>query len=996
MLLLLQRITLSSELLLSAFLPFKKMRTSFSLSLKNFHFTRPTKALLLAGAFAAGGLGIPQARALTSPDGNVIVTLSDTGSQLAYSVTYQGAPVIESSRLGITVNGTDLGNGAALGSSTTSSANETFPSRHGIHTLATNHYAAERITVQHAASGRTYFLNVRAYNNGVAFRYEFTDGTSKNITAESSSFVLPANSTVWSQGETSNYENYYTGTEITSLADNTVMGPPVLVQLDGTAGYVALTESVLGVFGNPYLRKPADPTDRRLQVAYPANQGGSTGASVTGAVNTPWNVIMIGADLEGIVNNDIVETLAPAPDPLLFPDGTATSWATMGRSVWDYLRPQTGGITAPNAMINSLWASRMGFEYNTIDEGWANWNSGNPWPEVQDVVENANGLNVKILLWKRSSELSTQAQRTAFFQQLQTYGVAGFKADFFDFSSVNCAAKERIKLQDDILREAAGYQLMVNFHGTSKPTGQYRTYPNLLSFEAVFGKEQFPASATVVTVPFMRFLAGPADYTPMEFGGNKAYEIAHAINMPGPLITYAERSDRIAKSPFAALIRTIPCQWDETRVLTDSKLGETTATARRKGQDWYIGVMNSVTAKTFNIPLTFLPADTTYHADLINESSTILQRISVTRDSVLPVTITTGGGSGFVAKIHQEPTFTGSLLTGTIIGTNGSFNNSGNTKAKVFDGNTATFFDSPSANGSWAGLDLGQPKTVTAIQYFPRANWATRMINGVFQGATQADFSDAVTLATVGYYPQDGAWTSVTLPQPSAFRYVRYLSPDGGSCNVAEIRFLGLPPPATPTGLGVLMVNGTATLQWEAVTGALTYTVKRSTTSGSGYITVASNVASPNFTDPGLDLAGTYYYVVSSSHAEGEGSNSAEIQARDSYIAWVQENGGTPGAPGMGFDEIAPGFDASNGTRYGAPGGLQITTEPTLFSVTADIRSDPALTATLFQSTNLIDWTPVDFSVMPDQTGVAPGFVRRRAEIPSGPGASFFRLRLER
>jgi alpha-glucosidase len=182
-----------------------------------------------------------------------------------------------------------------------------------------------------------------------------------------------------------------------------------------------------------------------LQVRYPVNVNGSTGASAAGAVNTPWNVIMVGADLDMLVNNDIVESLAPAPDPLLFPEGEFPDWISTGRSVWDWLRPQSGGITAVNAMTNSLWASRLGFEYNTIDEGWGNWNVGNPWPQVQQVVEFSHARGVKVLLWKRSVELSSAAQRTAFFKQLQSYGIDGFKADFFDFNSANAGAAERLQ-----------------------------------------------------------------------------------------------------------------------------------------------------------------------------------------------------------------------------------------------------------------------------------------------------------------------------------------------------------------------------------------------------------------------------------------------------------------------------------------------------------------------------------------------------------------------
>ncbi|HEY4415208.1 MAG TPA: glycoside hydrolase family 97 N-terminal domain-containing protein [Verrucomicrobiae bacterium] len=439
---------------------------------------------LLAGASTVSAI------AVSSPDGAVVVTVDNPSGNLVYSVAYRGTNVVESSPLGMIVNGSNLGTNVTLISSIAYATNETFVSRHGIHALGENYYQGLRIPVNAPSAGMNYFLNVRVYNNGVAFRYEFGSGKSENITAESSSFVIPAGSMVWSQNNTSVYEAVYTGSDIASVANNTVMGPPVTIQLSGTNGFLGLTESTPGVFGSPYLAKVSDATGRRLQVAYPVNADGTTGAAVSGSVETPWNVIMVGADLNSLVNNDIVESLAPAPDPILFPEGTATSWATTGRSVWDWLQPQPGGITWTNAMTNSLWAARLGFEYNTVDSGWASWNGGNPWPQVQQVVSFSHALGIKVLLWKTSSELATASQQTNFFQQLQTYGVDGFKSDFFDFNSVSASARERVQLQADILRAAAGYHLVASFHGSTKPMGQFRTYPNLIEVEAVFGKEQ--------------------------------------------------------------------------------------------------------------------------------------------------------------------------------------------------------------------------------------------------------------------------------------------------------------------------------------------------------------------------------------------------------------------------------------------------------------------------------------------------------------------------
>ena len=847
---------------------------------------------IAAGCLGLTGLRAMAANVVSSPDGNVVVSVSLAAGNLVYSVAYRGATVIETSPLGLTVNTTNIGAGVIMGGFSAYGTNETFVSRSGIHATATNWYQGQLIAMTHPASGISFNLDFRAYNNGVAFRYEFTDAATKSITAEASGFVIPANSIVWFQPANSTYEAYYRGTNISSLPVNSVMGPPATIQLAGTNGYLALTESTLGLFGNPYLTKISDATGRQLQVTYPPNQDSTTGAVAGGTINTPWNVIMLAADLNMIINNDMVESLAPPPDPNLFPQGIP-AWVTTGRSVWDWLQPQPGGITCTNAMTNSLWASRLGFEYNTIDSGWSSWNGGNPWPQVQQVVAFSHALGVKVLLWKTSSELATYAQRSAFFQQLQTGGADGFKADFFDFNSASAAARERVQLRQAILQDAAAYHLVASFHGTPKPTGEFRTYPNLIETEGIFGKEQYPNPWMVVTVPFMRFLAGPADFTPMDFGGNIAFEIANVVNMPGPIITYCERSDLIANSPFASLIRTIPSQWDQTIALRQSQLGQTTATARRKGQDWFIGIMNASATNFWTVPLTFLDSNLTYQADVVRQDSTALERSNVTSASIFSVAITSTNGSGFVAHLYPQPAFavsTNFLMHGSIIGTSGSWSNSGNTKSNVFDGNLSTYFDAPDPSGDWAGLDLGaaNQNIATLIRYCPRATWAGRMVAGLFQGANASDFSDAATLWTVGFVPPDGSLTTVALTNRTRFRYLRYLSPANGSCNVAEVQFYGGTNPPAPANLGALPGLNQIALTWDPFPG-VACTVLRSANSGGPYTVIATNIASAAFSDTSVTTGQTYYYVVSAVNPVGLASpNSSEAAATPT---------GPPGAP---------------------------------------------------------------------------------------------------
>jgi hypothetical protein len=174
-------------------------------------------------------------------------------------------------------------------------------------------------------------------------------------------------------------------------------------------------------------------------------------------------------------------------------------------------------------------------------------------------------------------------------------------------------------------------------------------------------------------------------------------------------------------------------------------------------------------------------AQTTYTDTSLTNGTTYYYVVSASN--------TAGEGANSSQASATPSTGGGSQLTGTVIGTPGSYANSQWTVDKVFDGNLATFFDAPAASGAWAGLDLGTAHVITQIKYCPRSTQAGRMVGGVFQGSNSADFNGAVTLFTVTAAPADGTMTAQAISNGTPFRYVRYLSPTNGFCNIAEISF---------------------------------------------------------------------------------------------------------------------------------------------------------------------------------------------------------------
>ncbi|HEV2207633.1 MAG TPA: glycoside hydrolase family 2 TIM barrel-domain containing protein [Verrucomicrobiae bacterium] len=223
-------------------------------------------------------------------------------------------------------------------------------------------------------------------------------------------------------------------------------------------------------------------------------------------------------------------------------------------------------------------------------------------------------------------------------------------------------------------------------------------------------------------------------------------------------------------------------------------------------------------------------------------------------------------------------------LSGTLIGTSGSWNNSGNTIQMAMDGDITTFFDGPTANGDWVGLDLGSAQPVTALRFFPRLGYAYRMNGGVFQAANLPDFSVAVNLLSLTSSPPESTFTAQVLTNIGSFRYLRYLSPNASYGDVAEVQFYGPATsspltftPSAPTGLTASAGDAQVQLAWNASSGATNYNIFRGTSSGGPYTLVGACTAVLCM-DSGL-APGTYYYVVSAIGPGGTSPNSNEAHA---------------------------------------------------------------------------------------------------------------------
>jgi alpha-glucosidase len=234
----------------------------------------------------------------------------------------------------------------------------------------------------------------------------------------------------------------------------------------------------------------------------------------------------------------------------------------------------------------------------------------------------------------------------------------GAKIDFFDHE-----AKEIIDLYQALLRSSAEHQIMVEFHGANKPAGESRTWPNELTREAIRGLEYRSAQTRArhnTTIPFTRFLAGHADYTPVIFGERRketswAHQIASAVVFTSPLMIYGAHPRNILDNPAAELIKSIPSVWDETIALPPSEIGELAVFARRRGHTWFLGIMNGETEKTVRLPLSFLNKGK-YGAMIVRDqkddpAAVRIENSNLSHRDQLMIDMRAGGG--FVARFSE-------------------------------------------------------------------------------------------------------------------------------------------------------------------------------------------------------------------------------------------------------------------------------------------------------------------------------------------------------
>lgn len=589
---------------------------------------------------------------LHSPSGKITAEI-DCGDELSYSVCYEGREILAKSPISVTLSDGSVWGRKPKVSKAMRESNESIIES----PFAQSAYMPDNYNALDLRMKDGWSVEFRAYDDGVAYRFASTRKKPYEITAEQTEFNFPADYTasvpyvrtgsdndMQSQFFNS-FENQYTVSPLSALNPRRLAFLPLSVNADGVN--VVITETDLNDYPGLYLYNPEGTNSLKGKHApYPTEiidggynniEGVVTGtadyiAHVDGARTFPWRILVIGDD-KVVASSNLSYLLA---EPSRIAD---TSWIKPGKVAWDWWNSWniTGvdfeaGINTPTYKHYIDFASDNGIEYVILDDGWAAGKGEdlfilNPDIDLEEIISYASARNVGIILWAGYRAFERDLEKVC--KHYSEMGVKGFKVDFEDrddqlMTAFNHRAAET----------AARYHLVLDLHGSYKPAGINRTWPNVLNVEGVNGLENvkwtemdnFDIIQYDTMLPFLRQLAGPMDYTqgamvnaarqnfrpihnqPMA-PGTRAHQLALYMILYSPLNMLCDSPSNYRREQECTdFIASVPTVWDETRVL-DAKMGEYIVTARRKGNDWFIGGITNWTPRDLKVDLTPLNLD---------------------------------------------------------------------------------------------------------------------------------------------------------------------------------------------------------------------------------------------------------------------------------------------------------------------------------------------------------------------------------------------------
>lgn len=623
---------------------------------------------------------------VTSPDNNVELNIFLDSGRLSYEVGRiegeQRLTLIERSPLGITQDGEAFDTTLSFaGADSVDHLNYNYNLLTGKR-LSNRVNARQQILHLKNESGKMLDLHLRVANDGVAFRYAFSeaDSSTRKIISENTGFKLPVDGKAWLQPYDTvtkwspGYEQFYTIAAPIGSTSPKQNGWCFPALFETSNGWVLITESDAGEQNIGSHMNPRAPNGL-YTIRNPENtEAMGLGNNITafnGQFQTPWRTIIVGKTLGQVFESNFVNDVAVDPKQDDF------SWVKPGRASWSWWSDHDSSRDYNKLKSFIDLAARMGWEYSLVDANWNVMKGGT----VEQLAAYAQKKNIGLWLWYNSggkhNEVEEQPRnimsdpeaRKAEFKRIRAMGVKGIKVDFFQ------SDKQFIMQQYlDILKDAAAEKIMVNFHGCTIPRGWQKTWPNLVSMESVRGAESYsfakdypenaPAQNTVF--PFTRNVIGSMDYTPVTFSNQTyphlttyAHELALPVIFESGVLHVADNVKSIDGLPTAAksFLKEVPVVWNDTKFVSGYP-GKDAVIARRKDDRWYIaGINGENIQKTISLNFTFLD-EHSYEATLITDGanerqfSSLIKNISKQSNEA----VTTLPYGGFVIILKRAAT----------------------------------------------------------------------------------------------------------------------------------------------------------------------------------------------------------------------------------------------------------------------------------------------------------------------------------------------------
>ena len=591
---------------------------------------------------------------VTSPDGKVKVkVLNAEGTR--YSVAYDALALIADSPLSMTLEDGTIWGSSKVRKASRKSVDEPINATFYRKAVVKNAY--NELNLDYG----TYNLVFRVYDDGFGWRWESDKRKPYKVTAEQATFNFVEDWNMYatythkyeSQGLDAQYmddfENLYKYTPLSAWDKSHFGVLPLMVDCPEGIKLVIAESDLVSYPGMFLYNRDSDKCLEGEYAPYPKTEvlGGhnmlqmmvtereSWLASCDGSARTfPWRSVSISTQDRQMADNDMVYRLArPCPADEDY------SWVKPGKVAWEWWNNWNvrgvdfvAGINTETYKYYIDFASRHGLEYVILDEGWAVKYADDlfkvvPEIDLEEIVRHGNEKNVGIILWAGYSAFMKDIEGVC--SHYAQMGVKGFKVDFLD--------RNDQKMEDFIYKAsevAARHKLVMDFHGCHQPTGLQRRFPNVLNYEGVFGLEQMrkrklPEYDMVefdVTIPYIRYVAGFADYTPgaMKNGsytnfrdvrtepmsqGTRCRQLAEFVVFDAPLNMICDSPTSYELEPVCSeFLYRVPTVWDETVVL-EGKVGDYIITARRKGDTWYIGAMTDWTERDLKVDISRLVGD---------------------------------------------------------------------------------------------------------------------------------------------------------------------------------------------------------------------------------------------------------------------------------------------------------------------------------------------------------------------------------------------------